>query len=89
MLLEKALLLALYVIAFFTFRKWLKDARACQQIRESFYREPDLLYTEPFEPIRKIEPKDEERRFEDDALWFPFTVTVVSAAISLSYTSLT
>jgi len=84
----ESLLLLLYMVAFFTFRGWLAQARACLQIRESFYKDMNLLYAEPFEPIRKIEAKDQVRRFEDDALWFPFGVTLVSAVVLLAYTSL-
>jgi hypothetical protein len=81
----QALLLALYVIAFLTFRKWLADARACLQIREAFYKQPALLNIDPFEPIRRIDQKDRVSRFEDNALWFPFGVTVASALILLAY----
>lgn len=82
----ESLLLLLYVVAFFTFRSWLAEARACQQIREAFIKDPSLLYAEPFEPIREIEEKDRISRFKDDALWFPFGVTVASAAVLLVYT---
>jgi hypothetical protein len=85
LILGQILLLALYVMAFFTFRKWLMEARACLQIREAFYKEPHRLYADPFEPIRKIEPKDRMSRFEDKALWFPFSVTVVSTLVLVAY----
>ena len=85
LVLGEVLLLFLYVIAFFTFRNWLMEARACLQVRESFYKEQHLLYSDPFEPIRKIKKKDRVSRFEDNALWFPFGVTVVSALVLLTY----
>src|SRR5437660_1318355 len=34
--LGQLLLFSLYVLSFFTFRRWLADARACLNIRESF-----------------------------------------------------
>jgi hypothetical protein len=85
LVLAQILLLLLYVIAFLTFRRWLMQARACLQIRESFYKEQGLLYSEPFEPIRKIEEKDRMTRFEDNALWFPFGMTVACAIVLLTY----
>jgi len=89
LILGQMLLLSLYVIAFLTFRKWLADARACLQIREAFYKEPRLLYSDPFEPIREIQKRDRVGRFEDNALWFPFGVTVATAVVMLAYMSLT
>lgn len=83
------LLLLLYVIAFFAFRKWLSDARACLQIRESYYKEQNLLSADPFKPTRKIEPRDRMSRFKDNVLWFPFGVTIVSAVVLLAYMLLT
>ena len=79
------LVLAIYLVSFFTFRRWLQYSRACLQIRESFYMKQELLYSEPFTPIRPINDEDRKRRFEDNALWFPFGVTVVSAAVLLAY----
>jgi len=89
LILGQILLLCLYATAFFTFRKWLADSRACLQIRESYYKQQELLYSEPFNPTRKIEEKDREAAFQDNALWFPFGVTVVSAAVLLAYLVLT
>ena len=57
----------------------------CQQIRESFYQQQELLYAESFTPIRPINKKDRELRFKDNALWLPFGVTVVSAIALLVY----
>lgn len=85
LLLAEVLLLLLYVVAFFTFRRWLTQARACLQIRESFYKKHDLPYSEPFEPIRKIEEQDRVTRFEDNALWFPFGMTVACAIVLLTF----
>jgi hypothetical protein len=85
LILGQILLLGLYVVAFLTFRKWLADSRACLQIRESFYKQQELLYSEPFTPIRKIEAKDRVAAFQDNALWFPFGVTVFSAVVLLAY----
>lgn len=79
------LILAIFLVSFFTFNKWLKDARACQQIREAYYQQQELLYSDPFTPIRPINEKDRERRFKDHAVWFPFGVTVLSAVALLTY----
>ncbi len=85
LLLAQILLLLLYVVSFLTFRSWLVQTRACLQIRESFYLNQNLLYSEPFEPIRKIEEQDRVTHFEDNALWFPFGVTVACAIVLLTY----
>ncbi|MBA3004695.1 MAG: hypothetical protein FP813_12750 [Desulfurivibrio sp.] len=85
LVLAQSLLLLLYVIAFFTFRMWLMQARAYLQIRESFYKNQSLLNSEPFKPIRKIKEIDRETRFEDTALWFPFGITVVCAVVLITY----
>ena len=85
LILALLLILAIYLVSFFTFRKWLDDSRACQQIREEFYQQPDLLCSEDFTPIRPIAEKDRELRFKDNALWLPFGVTVASAVVLLTY----
>jgi hypothetical protein len=85
LILGQILLLGLYVAAFFTFRKWLADSRAYQQIRESFYKQQERLYSEPFTPMREIKEEDRVAAFQDNALWFPFGVTVVSAVVLLAY----
>ncbi len=85
LLLSQILLLLLYIVSFFTFRRWLAQARSYQQIRESFYARQDLLHSDPFEPIRKIEKKDRVSRFEDNALWFPFAMTVACALALFTY----
>jgi len=85
LVIAQILLLALYVIAFLTFGKWLREARAYLRIREEFYAQQHLLQSEPFKPIRRIERKDRATRFEDNALWFPFGITVVSGAILLAF----
>ena len=79
------LILAIYLVSFFTFRKWLKESRACQHIRESFYQQQALLYADSFTPIRSISEEDRELSIKDHALWLPFGVTMVSAAALLAY----
>jgi hypothetical protein len=79
------LILAIYLVSFFTFLSWLKETRACQQIREAFYLHQNLFYADPFRPIRQIEEMDRKLRLKDNALWFPFGVAVVSAAVLLTY----
>lgn len=69
------LLMALYASAFAAFRRWLWDARACLRIREEYYRNQDLLASEPFDPVRPIEKKDRMGGFRDNAVWFPFAAT--------------
>lgn len=77
-------ILTVYVTCFMIFRAWLKVARACLQIRESFYKHPLLFHTEPFEPIRPICPEDRNNPwFQDNALWLPFGITVGSAILLL------
>lgn len=78
------LLLSLYAVSFFTFRKWLKDARACLNIRESFYKRQELLYTERFDPLT-MEPAHREVFIRDTHLWFPFGITVASALVMMLY----
>jgi hypothetical protein len=87
LLVGQVLLLFLYAVAFFTFRKWLADARACQQIRESFYKDQSLLHVEPFDPIRYIRQQDRVNSVKDNALWFPFVITVAAALVLLAYMS--
>jgi hypothetical protein len=77
--------LAIYVVAFVLFRRWLAQSRACLQIREEFYKDPRLLYSEPFAPIRPIEERDRVTRFEDNALWLPFIVTLLCGLVLLAY----
>jgi len=84
--LGQILILLVYVIAFFTFKKWLREGRACLRIREAYYVEQQLLYSDPFEPIRKIEDRDRASGFEDNALWFPFGVTLLAATVLFTYT---
>jgi hypothetical protein len=81
------LLLLLYVVVYLvTFRIWLRDARACQNIREAFYqRESDLLYRDPFGPLRPITPEDYKRSIVDRYLWFPFGVTLAVAVVTLAF----
>jgi hypothetical protein len=85
LILALLLILAIFLVSFFTFNKWLKDARACQQIREAYYQRQDLLYSDPFTPIRPINKEDRKLRFKDHAVWFPFAVTLLSAAALFTY----
>lgn len=82
--LGQILLLLLYAIAFLTFRKWLADARACLQIRESFYKEPNLLSASGFDPFT-MQPHHREVTIRDRHLWFPFGVTVSTVVAMLVY----
>ncbi len=85
LILALLLVLAVFLICFFTFNKWLKDARACQQIREAYYQQQNFIFSDPFTPIRPISNKDRALRFKDRAVWFPFGVTVFSAIALLIY----
>lgn len=77
------LLVALYLAAFITFRKWLSDGRACLNIREAYYRRPDLLHATRFDPLRAI--TDEDRVGFRESVVFPFVVTIVAGAGMIVY----
>ena|SRR5438067_7072965 len=78
------LLLSLYAVSFFTFRKWLADARACLNIRESFYKRQELLYAARFDPLT-MESGHREVFIRDTHLWFPFGITLASAVVMMMY----
>ena len=79
------LLFILYLVVFLIFRRWLADTRACQQIREEFYKHQELLHTDLFKPLRGIEPKDRKNALKDKSLWFPFGVTTATSLVILLY----
>jgi hypothetical protein len=81
------LLLLLYIVVYLvTFLRWLPDARACLNIRESYFdREQADLYTDPFRPLRGPTSEDYRNSFIDRYLWFPFGVTVVVASVTLVF----
>lgn len=82
--LGQILLLALYVFSFFTFRKWLADARACLNIREAFYKRQELFAAERFDPLT-MAPEHRELFIRDSHLWFPFAITVASALVMATF----
>lgn len=79
-------LLVMYLVSFYTFHNWLKDSRACLQIREEFYaNNQKLLFYLEFNPIRPIKKEDGDLRFKDTEIWYPFAVTVASAISLILY----
>ncbi len=74
-----------YLVAYFTFRRWLGDARACQQIREAFYKHQELFFALHFDPIRSIIDEDRQGPMQDTQLWFPLIVTSFTALLVLAY----
>jgi hypothetical protein len=85
LILGQALLLVVYAIAFRAFRHWLADARACLEIRESFYKNPSLLARDHFDPLTLKQEHRDALTMRDTHLWFPFFVTAASGVVLLAY----
>jgi hypothetical protein len=85
LIIAQVLLLVLYVITFRAFRKWLADARVCLAIRESFYKQPELLSHDPFDPMTLKPEHRDAVQILDTHLRFPCIVTVAAGVILLAY----
>lgn len=85
LILAQVALLLLYVAAYLTFRKWLRNVRACLEVRESFYKHEGQLVAEPFTPLRAVDVHDRTASVRDHALWFPFVMGLACAALMLGY----
>lgn len=81
------LLLALFVVVYLvTMCKWLRDARACQHIREVFYMNGCArLFGPAFDPLRAAKRSDRVNSVRDPYLWFPFAVTVAAGLVSVAF----
>lgn len=74
----------LYIATFVYFEVHLKSLRQCLEIRESYYRNFQLLEDEtPFYPLKEIN-KSSKPGYETDYLWF-LPVSVLLAALGNTF----
>jgi hypothetical protein len=85
LLVGQFLLLALYLLVFFTFRQWLANARACLNIRESFIKNPQLLADDLSSTLLRPIQKSDREGIRDDHLWFLFGLTLFSGLVMIVF----
>jgi hypothetical protein len=85
LIIGQVLLLGLYAVSFRAFRTWLADARACLEVRESFYKNQHQLMTCRFDPLTFEAGHRMAVQIRDTHLWFPFGITVASSMTMIAF----